>query len=310
MKKFKNTMSRTGAGLLGITALILMMIFAYAPTAEAGKPMAEPPPPETAAVDCASPSATADVDADGFTDAEECSGITLVDCSAAVDTNSDGLIVAEECAAGAFVPSCSSSGEPCMHPDTKDLFVILVDATGSNIPANPLEYVSRPISEGGLGIFAHQIAPNQAGQLRYVTSAMAQKAVRITESLNINGEILGAANYGTPMGPDLAIIYTQRIVNLVDENTAGYAVYLSGTPSTATEVKEVYIKHTLAHEIGHAVMLVPEAYHNDRFGTYHWKTGSGYVMDQSVVMTKKGSKVTFFINDGYAEPSQLSPALR
>ena len=198
-----------------------------------------------------------------------------------------------------------------MHPDTKDLFVILVDAgTGSNIPSNPFEHVSRDADVGGLGVFAHQITSDQAGQFRFVTQSMAQKAVRITESLDINGSILGVANYGTPMGPDLATVFTQRIVNLVDENTAGYTPYLSDTPSTPTLIKEAYIRHTLAHEIGHTLMLVPEAYQNDRFGIYHWKTGSGYVMDQTVVMTKKGSNVKFFINGDYAEPSQLSPALR
>lgn len=305
MKNFINTMSRSGAGFLRITALILMMLLAYVPMAEAAA--------------CPAANDTVDTDADGFTDAEECGGgITLVDCSAAMDTNSDDYITANECTAtvGEPIPSCSStySTGRCMHPDTKDLFVIMVYAeTGSHIPANPFEYVSRLTTDGGPELmFVHEIKPHQAGKLRYVTQSMAQKAVRITESLNIDGEILGAANYGTPMGPDLAIIYTQRIVNLVYEKTAGNSVYLSKETSTTTpeRIKEVYIKHTLAHEIGHMVMLVPEAFHNDRFGTYHWKTGTGYVMDQSVKMTKKGSKVRFFINDAYAEPSQLSPALR
>lgn len=306
MKNFINTMSRSGAGFLGITALILAMLFAYVPTAEAGT--------------CDDGgSLTADADADGFTDAQECgAGITLVDCTDAADGDNGGAmddyITANECATGANVPGCNSGSctDPAtMHPDSKDLFVILVTPeTGSNIPANPFEYVSRSTDLGGLGVFVHQITPDQADDFRFVTYPWAQKAVRITESLSVNGTILGVANYGTPMGPDLATVYTQRIVNLVNENLAGKSAYLSGVPSDAGTIIDVYIRHTLAHEIGHSVMLVPEVYHNDRFGTYHWKTGTGYVMDQTVKMTKKGAKVTFFINDTFAEPSKVSPALR
>ena len=128
--------------------------------------------PAQAAVDCANASSTTDTDKDGFTDYQECNGITLAD--------------------GTFFPGKSSQAAITVRldPDTRDLFVILVPATPSSFPANPLEFVSKPVSQGGLGLNVHVITPAQAPNR--VVSPSTQKAVRVTESLDVsNPNLLG-----------------------------------------------------------------------------------------------------------------------
>ena len=156
-----------------------------------------------AAVDCvallAAGETGVDTDNDGFTDFQECSGITLAD--------------------GTVVPPCAtgSNRATCLDPNTKDLFVIYAPAaSGSLLPAGLNPY--GPVTAYGvnftglaaLGLTAHMISPAQAAADRTVTSGSTQKAIRTSESLDTNGTILGNCQWGTPGGLDGCVIYTQR----------------------------------------------------------------------------------------------------
>src|SRR5439155_11556423 len=123
-------------------------------------------------VNCAIASTTLDFDNDGFTDAQECAGITLFD-----KTPFPGVV----------------SGQPRagrLDPNTKDVFVILVRATPTSlIPTTvPYQFISASQSAGGLGLFVHEISKTQAAADRTVTGVLgSQKAARLTESLDTNG---------------------------------------------------------------------------------------------------------------------------
>lgn len=229
-----------------------------------------------------------DSDSDGFTDLQEIEGIVLHN--------------------GDVVPGLDSQlpREQRLDPTTPDLFVILVSAedldptVSSNLPANPLEFINKPQAEGGLGIVTHEIPYAVADPKRYVTPT--QKAVRITEKLDPEGIILGYANQGTPNGLDEAIIYTERIKNHIYSTCADAGTCIDSAGNTGQNLIDTYIKHTIAHEIGHMTRLAVD--YNRRFGGYHYKSGSKVIMEQAVVYTDKKGKVTFYISTEYAEPSQ------
>lgn len=237
-----------------------------------------------AVVNCAAATA-ADADSDGFTDIEECSGLTLTD--------------------GTAVPNCSNGtgSAGCLNPDKKDLFVILVPAAPSLLPPNPLQYVP------ALGVIAHQITASQATVDRNVTST--QKAVRVTESLDTSEVTLGASNYGTPNGLDKATIFTQRIKNFVTSTCTAAGItsckeYYTGL-AVMNDIINHYMKNTISHEIGHVLQLT--SVYNSRYGGYHYQTGSGVIMEQSCKYTSKGGTVTFYIPSAYASTDPASAAL-
>jgi hypothetical protein len=234
-----------------------------------------------AVVDCTNlPNNVVDSDGDGFSDALECSGIELY----------SGVVVNTS-------------------PDVRDLFVILVPANPSNFPPNPLEFVSNPVAAGGLGVVTHEIPLVHPERL--VSPDSQQKAVRITEDLHPEGIILGYANQGTPNGLDEAIIYTEHIESHVrtvcEQEGSDSCTDVSGAVGP-DEIIALYIKHTIAHEIGHMTMLAVE--YNRRFGGYHYKAGSEVVLEQAVKYTAKKDKVTFYISTHYAEPDQLGLQLQ
>jgi hypothetical protein len=237
-----------------------------------------------AAVNCGAPVAGADADGDGLTDTEECLGITLP--------------------GGANYPKCVSSAlrVTCLDPDTKDLFAILVRSVPSNIPMNPFEHVSRPVSSGGLGITVHEISAAQANADRSITAT--QKAVRITENLDTAGDIFGIANVSTPNGLDFSTVFTRRIIDFIDGvyNGAG------DTATNRTPVKDAYIKHTLNHEVGHLITLTTD--YNSRFGGNHYKAGSTVIMEQSVVYSVRRGTVTFTISTDFTAADVSGAALR
>jgi len=249
--------------------------------------------PAQAAVDCNNPSTEADADLDGFTDAQECQGIPLDKGTAPtiIQGKLSGLPRAER-----------------LDPDTKDLFVILVPASPSKFPVNPqnpsdltypLQYVSAPQSNGGLGIAVHVISPLQADINRFVSSSSTQKAVRVTESLEGGTTPLGVTSCGTPNGLDLATVYTQRIQNHV----------LSVNPSASQTLIDTYIKHTIAHEVGHMVGPLAPTY-NANYGGYHYQTGTNVVLDQSVYYTSKKGVVTFYIGTTYTSADKSGIKLK
>jgi hypothetical protein len=170
------------------------------------------------------------------------------------------------------------------------------------IPDDPLAFIYKSIADGGLEVAAHRLDVDQVPGTRFVTAT--QKAVRITEDLNADpGEvILGIANQGTPNGLDLATVYTQRIANHVTD------VYASAGQSPPDGFIDDYIRHTIAHEIGHMTDLAID--YNKRFGGYHYKTGSEVIMEQSVVYTVKKGVVTFKLSTDFSSESQAGVALK
>jgi hypothetical protein len=221
--------------------------------------------PAQAAVNCATVLSTSrtDTDGDGFTDYNECNGITFV--------------------GGGTFPGKNTPGRPTIRsqyldPDTKDLFVILVRKTPTLIPANWFEYVSNPVGQFGLGFAVHEITTTQApnrtvctGCQKPTNQTAIQKAVKVSESLDQTADnILGyTSSCGTPNGPDLTTIYTKKIQNLLSR-------------INQLSQLDLYIKHTIAHEIGHTVG--PLAPVNDpNYGAYHYQSAvNNLIMDQSV----------------------------
>jgi hypothetical protein len=277
------TSRRTGSiGRLALTTLAaLVMAFV----------MLGVPGEAWAVVDCttvlagADPGPTgADSDADGFTDYQECAGISLAD--------------------GTPFPSCvptlpTGGRSACLHPDSKDLFVILAPATGSLLPANyapfngPTYYGVTFQGLSALGLTVHQISPAQANPDRSVAGGSPQKAVKVTESLDGSGTILGYCQWGTPMGLDGCTVYTQRIRNFIS-STCGSSpiVNAGGATTTLDDAALAYATHTVLHETGHTSGGMTSAY-NSSYGGYHYKAGSGTRMEQYVTYTTKGGKCKF-----------------
>jgi len=303
MKKGEGLKSWTYAVLILISALALAVLPIQAPV--------------HAAVNCSTVSSTSttDSDLDGFTDYQECNGITLGDGSPFPGKNS-GVARANR-----------------LDPDTKDVFVILVRATPtSNIPlkgTSPTDYagdaaywfafVSNPVSAGGLGITLHPLLPTQvvSNTLRNVTSS--QEAARVTENLDTSStNPLGFSNTGTPDGLDLSTIYTQRIINFIKSacgsayGTANCADSSGVWDNTATgnlALTQKYILHTIEHEVGHVLGPLAPVY-NANYGGYHYKSGTNVIMDQSVYYTSKGGKVTFYNGTTYTSADQSGVKLK
>jgi hypothetical protein len=106
----------------------------------------------------------------------------------------------------------------CVDKNSKDVFVVLVGAPGDYFSglSDPLQYVTKPVSTGGLPITVHWklLSTDQSG--RFLNANSAQKYVRITESLDVSDPtVLGSSTTGTP-DQDLGTVYTKRIVNHVN----------------------------------------------------------------------------------------------
>lgn len=254
--------------------------------------------PVHGAVDCATATA-ADSDGDGFTDYQECYGIEFAGPQLPTPKpRIEGRI------SGANFPRALR-----LDPDTEDLFVILVRAvSGSKIPPdadNPLQFVSNTLALGGLGITIHLIT--EAHVLdpisRKVSLSSGQRAVHIAESLDPGStaeqiNTLGACDQGMVL--DGCIVWTQRIENKIksicgpnwmtdptckDKATLAYGQALLYR----------YIKHTIAHELGHAINLkVVFPYHSNP------STSNPKEMDSAVAVSKK----TFSIGTVFTSADQ------
>jgi hypothetical protein len=266
--------------------------------------LAAAPGPAWATVDCATVLAGgadsgADFDNDGFTDFQECAGITLAD--------------------GSPVPSCVTSPAPpratCLHPNSKDLFIVYAPAPGTLLPVGFNAFSHASVYDvtftglDALGVTVHQITPAQAGADRTVTSASPQKAIRVAESLDTNGTILGNCQWGTPGGLDGCVVYTRRIRNFIT-STCGTNPILTpgGRSSNVDEVFLAYVIHTFLHETGHTTGGMTATY-NSSYGGYHYRCGAGTLMEQCVTYSTKGNKCTFNISGGW-NPTLDPPTVR
>jgi hypothetical protein len=243
--------------------------------------------PAFAQVDCvnAPPPADslADSDGDGFTDAQECAGIDL-NLGSYLNTGTTTVPI-----------------HVATNPNLKDVFVIVSQsASGSLLPANfnpyaPATYYG--VSFNGvaaLGLNVHVVTADQVGPDRTISSVSPQKAVSIAESLDINGTILGNCQWGTPDGFDGCVVFTQRVKNFIDSTCNG----AGDTTTDRNAVFMAYITESFIHETGHSLGGLTSDY-NSRFGGYHYKPGSGVVMEQSVTYSTKGGKCTFYISSGW-----------
>jgi hypothetical protein len=249
--------------------------------------------PQAYAVTCPTLNST-DFDLDGYTDQQECEGLALMD-SSPVPGAMSGALRTER-----------------LDPNSKDLFVIWAPAIPSNIPAFPLEFINASTAAGGLGLVTHVITPAQAPSTRYINAT--QKAIRITENLDPGtSDTLGVANYGTPNDLDFATIYTARITEHVNSVCSQASSNLNckdidGVTIGAEALIDKYIKHTIAHEMGHLMSLTTD--YNSRFGGYHYRTGTGVELDQSVYYISKSGKVTFYIGSTFTNADQTGLKLK
>jgi len=258
----------------------------------------------------------------------------------AADTDWDGFPDARETGTGLVLPPGASSGDPgsvtfppctsgadpstCVDFNRIDLFVILRQPADTKITATPLQLmdlISRSFADFGLDISIHPIDESLAGPDREVycidgaaCTDVGQKAVRITEVTSIPQAILGYCPQGTPMGLDDATVYTGEIERFV-KSTCGIGTTEEKTcqayvgedipanlVSGYQNVIDEYIEYVTIHEIGHTMELALD--YNRRFGGNHSKTGTGFIMDQTAVLTDKKGTVTFYFPAKYSALSQ------
>jgi len=261
--------------------------------------------PAHGAVTCSpTMSKTTDSDGDGLTDYQECYGITL----------GDGTCVCGQ--AGCCGGTAAKTQAPPLNPNMRDLFVIMAPVQSpatSYFPPAPLPYVSNSQSLGGLGITVHLISQGQVmkGSTTGRNVTATQSAAMVVENLSIsNPNIMGYTNTGTPNGLDDSTIYTQNIVNQVTSLCPpSVTCYLGGSPATPAAIINAYIMHTINHEVGHVLGPLAPVY-NANYGGYHYKTGTGVIMDQSVYYTSKGSTVTFYIGQTYEAGDQKAVKMK
>jgi hypothetical protein len=227
-----------------------------------------------------------DSDGDGFTDQQECDGISFA--------GSPNNFIYGRLNAPANLPRAER-----LDPDTEDVFVILASAvTGSKIPANPLVFVSNTVASGGLGIFVHLIPVSYVSDEinRFVSPTSGQRAVHIAESLDPGltteqKNTMGVCDQGMVL--DGCIVYTQRIENKIATICCGTPTCTSwrNDPNCKDKVPLIvsgeallykYIKHTIAHEFAHAINLKVDPPHHSNPSTSNPKE-----MDSAVAVKGK-----------------------
>jgi hypothetical protein len=259
---------------------------------------------------CSEANPEADSDGDGFTNGQECSGITTGGSSPV------------------FIPPCNGilPRNQCLDLNTKDLFVFYVPAGtggllgGSLATSVPDPFV--PLNLYGLAfngltdlaVTTHklgggQITVSEIGiATRTVTSVSPQKGLIVVEDLDISGPTLGYCQYGTPNGPDeeVCTIYTRRIMDYITTTCSGLTIRTAGgATSTAAEVFKAYAVETILHEIGHALGGLTNKYVS-RNGGYHYSSGT--IMEQFVTVSTKAGACKFAISNGWnlaADPASV-----
>jgi hypothetical protein len=294
---YSETTTRTGRLLIGLAGLLLAASAAFLPGAAQAQDICD-------IALSAGDTSTTDTDGDGFTDWQECTGITTVGATPVLFPRCglpllDGTLPARD---------------RCMDPASRDVFAILrlpttgsllpaVQSPGSATPYNPFQpYSVYGVNFTGLealSLAVHKLSPGEAATDRTVTGAVAglaaPKALMVTESLDPNGTILGNCQYGLPSGLDGCVFYTARTQATIASICGSAAIQTpSGTAATPQDVLWAYSTYIALHESGHSLGGLTGEY-NSRFGGYHYKPGSNLIMDQTVTYTVKGGKCTFYI---------------
>lgn len=247
---------------------------------------------------CVAPG-TGDADGDGWLDNEECLGITLRAPLSVRDPTG---------AATTVIPTCDGTGLPrafCMHPDERDLFVILVRAVPTQLPpfAELFEIIGRPTGQGGMGVTTHEVFGADPAGSRLVGVGSSQNALRFVEDLNADGDTLGFANYGTPNNLDRGTLWPVRIQNFVASVCGAGPCETDRGANGIAEVSDALLKWVANHEAGHMLKLTRS--YDKRFGGFHLKAGTGAVMEQFVTYStsRKTGTTTFFIPVTYSADS-------
>jgi hypothetical protein len=260
-----------------------------------------------AAFDC-TVAGSGDYDNDGFTDTQECTGITLADGSTIEGANS----------------SASIARENRLDPETKDLFIIVVPLANGSLMANAGNLITDPTATlANVGITAHILMGSfwaMSEDRTVAQSGSAQNAVKITEdpdgTLKSGRNYLpfGDSHYGTPNGLDGATVWTQRIKNYVETVACPNAGdpctdAVSGANGTGAVVN-AYITNVIAHEVGHVMELTNVSI--SKYNGNHYAPGSDTVMEQSIVYktSKKDGAVTFTIPQAYAAGDEALTTLK
>lgn len=219
--------------------------------------------------------ASCDSDDDGYTDAEECAGITLPDA-----TNTGDATIS-------------------MDPTQKDLFLIVVpsddpantDCNGevSLLPADLLYPSTDPPASLRLGLTVHIINNSQAGPGQSITAK--QNAIKMTENCaTANPDVAGEAIPGIPSRNALSgAVFTHVIRDKINNVCQpGFACTDGfGNPTTADALITKHIINTFNHEMGHMFGLSVNV---TRKVVNHWPVGTGNVLDQFVECTSNTRK--------------------
>jgi hypothetical protein len=251
---------------------------------------------QTAEITCPTPSVE-DRDGDGFSDMQECLGVLLLD-----GTTFPGVLSAD--GAPTNLPRAQR-----LDPNSKDLFVIYRRASATLLGGLPDPFARVTFNNvafnglADLGVTAH-VLYDDAGlfQDRTVSIASPQKAVRVSESLDAGGTVLGNCQWGTPFGLDGCIVYTQRAKNFIDATCPGDSV------DVRNQVFHAYATFLILHEAGHSLGGLAAAY-NSRFGGYHYKAGANVIMEQAATYSAKQNRCTWYISSRW-NTSLDQPAVR
>jgi hypothetical protein len=213
-----------------------------------------------------------DEDRDGFTNQQECNGITL-DTALATGAPAWGASFA-----GRYFPPVSATGcaaSECVDPNKKDVFVLTVPlASGGVIDTLPSATFLNRLRNAGLNV--HELRSANAADFpsnRQVTASSPQPAVKIVESTDVSGVDLGFCYKGPPTVSGVAFVYVNRIRNRVNAQclTTDKCV-IAGQTGTATPaaivsaVTEWVANHESLHCLDITAKLDPAT------GSYHLPT--------------------------------------
>lgn len=220
---------------------------------------------------CDNPLATCDSDQDGYTDTEECVGITLNGVSYLMD------------------------------PTQKDLFLIVVDANDTDnddcngqdslFPDDILYPSTDPPASLRLGLNVHVISNSMAGPGQSITAS--QNAVKMTENCSTaDPDVAGEAIPGIPSRSPLSgSVFTYVIKNKI-ESACQPGFTCTDENGSLTSAEEMTLKHiinTFNHELGHMMGL---SVNIDRKVGNHWPVGTGNELDQFVDCSSNTRKGT------------------
>jgi hypothetical protein len=200
---------------------------------------------------------------------------------------------------------------------TPDLFVVLGNQHSIDFNTHIQNGFVQSLTKGNLqGIRVHNATGNTCSD-RQVFQGISQKAVHIHENLDLTSDNpLGICicERCTPNGWDQVAIFTERIRQDIKDNCpAGWTCkvdrteiqctggdsgncYQSGSPFF-----NHYLKHIVAHEIGHNLYLT---LYMGPDGTYHYDERKKVIMSNRVFIKTHGNTATWHITGQWKKDSK------